>query len=321
MILAAGLGTRLLPLTRICPKVLVPVRGIPVLDFWIQRLHRFGFSEVVLNAYHLKEKVVEAVSRGVWPIHVEVRVEPVLLGTGGGITTAMESSGEPFIVINGDIICDAPLDSLYREHIRSGAPVSLLLHDCPAFNNVAVDSRGLVLGFGKETEKICSHRGGLRMLAFTGIHFVNPSVLHGYPSGIPGDILNVYRDLIAQGTPPRALFLSGLFWREMGSLDSYMQLSAELGILEPGFLPPLETGRTNWIHPGAIVSSDVEMKGFVVVGRGVHIHENVRLENVIIWENVRVAAGSFLRDCIVADGVRVNLGGSSKLSGVHDADG
>ncbi|MEN6441869.1 MAG: NDP-sugar synthase [Syntrophobacter sp.] len=314
MILAAGLGTRLLPLTRVCPKVLVPVRGIPVLDFWIQRLHRCGFDDAVLNAYHLKDKVVDAVSRKEWPINVEVHLEPVLLGTGGGIRTAMESfEDEPFAVINGDIICDAPLDALYREHLRSGAEVSLLLHDWPAFNNVAVTREGFVAGFGKEAEKIQSHRDGVRMLAFTGIHFVSPSAIQEYPSGIPGDIVSIYRNLIARGTPPKALFSSGLFWREMGSMESYMRLSAELGTLHPGFLPPFRTGHPIYIHPEAVVSPGVQMRGSVVVGRGARVHEKVYLENVILWENVRVKAGSVLKDCIVADGLGADLNANGTL--------
>jgi len=308
MILAAGLGTRLLPLTRICPKVLVPVRGTPILDFWIQRLHRCGFEKAVLNAYHLKDKLVDAVSRKEWPIDVEVHCEPVLLGTGGGIRTAVELfEDEPFAVINGDIICDVPLNVLYSEHLRSGAEVSMLLHDWPAFNNVAVDSEGSVVGFGKDAEKVHSHRDGLRMLAFTGIHFVNPSALKEYPSGIPGDILSIYRNLIARGTPPRALFSPGLFWREMGSMESYMGLSAELGALERGSLPPFHTGYPACIHPEAVISRDVRMRGSVVVGRGVRIQERVCLENVIIWDNACVEAGSVLKDCVVADGLKVAL--------------
>lgn len=305
MILAAGLGTRLHPLTTVRPKALIPLRGVPVLDFWVERLHRCGFEAALLNAFHLKERVAEAVSERKWPIPVEVHCEPVLLGTGGGIRTTLQSfDGEPFAVINGDIICDAPIDALYEQHVRSGAKVSMLLHDCPEFNNVAVSGDGFVLGFGSEAMEMA--RGtDVRLLAFTGIHFICPSALADTPPGVPADIIAMYRKLIARGTPVRALFHPDMFWREMGSISSYMSLTAELGRLGPGFLPPLHTGREVWIHPEADVAPRTVMKGMVAVGQGAHICEGSHLENVIVWDNVRIEPGTVLKECIIADGMRI----------------
>lgn len=314
MILAAGLGTRLLPLTLIRPKVLVPLRGTSVLEFWTDQLFRCGFSSVVVNAYHLKEQLLQAVEGQSWPLPVEVHTEPVLLGTGGGIRTALESAGEePFVVVNGDIICNAPLDRLNAEHLDHGAHVSLLLHDWPEFNNVAVSRDGFVLGFGKEAKRISSDRKGVRLLAFTGIHFINPRALSAFPPGLPGDIIAIYRDLIARGSPPRALFSPGVFWREMGSIESYMRLTAELGLMNSNFMPFLQTGRRVWLHPDARVSPRAELVGSVVVGPGARVAEGASLENVILWESVRVEAGSVLKDCIVADGMIVSTNGSREL--------
>ncbi|MCE5334825.1 MAG: NDP-sugar synthase [Desulfobacteraceae bacterium] len=306
MILAAGLGTRLHPLTSVRPKVLVPLLGVSMLRFWVERLHACGFEDVVLNAYHRKEHLADAVSRGDWPIPVEVLPESVLLGTGGGIRNALDSFGdETFVVINGDIVCDAPLAELAEEHRRSGAAVSLLMHDFPEFNNVAVGKDGAVLGFGREAEKMAAAGNGFRKMAFTGIHFINPAALADARKGVPGDILTVYRGLIAKGFPPVSLTCPNMFWREMGSIASYRALSAELTRLESGFLPPLPTGEAVLLHPEAVVEKDVGLSGVVVAGRGARIGAGARLENVIMWENVRIGPGSRLNDCIVADGMRV----------------
>ncbi|MFZ2446254.1 MAG: NDP-sugar synthase [Syntrophobacteraceae bacterium] len=314
MILAAGLGTRLLPLTHVRPKVMIPVLGTPILDFWAERLRQCKFEAAILNAYHLKERVVEEVAQKTWPIAIEVHTEPMLLGTGGGIRTALESLGDdPFAVINGDIVCNAPIDRLYEEHVRSGAEVSLLLHDWPEFNNVAVDEEGSVLGFGKEAQRIRAGRNGVRMLAFTGIHFINPAALREYPRGAPADILDFYRRLISCGSPPRALFSPGLFWREMGSLESYRKLTSELGGLEENILPPIVTGRRVWIHPEATVSPGTELKGSVVIGRGTKILDGSRLEDVILWEDVRIEAASSLKGCIAADGTAISGRHSGKV--------
>jgi mannose-1-phosphate guanylyltransferase len=155
MILAAGQGTRLLPLTRVRPKVLSPVVGITMLEFWIHQLHQAGCEAVVVNAFHLHEKMVAAVEERTWPIPVQVLVEPLLLGTGGGLRNALDFfEDEPFVALNGDMLCNAPFQELYRQHLRSGRLVSLLMHDWPRFNNVAVGEDGQILGFGGEADRL-----------------------------------------------------------------------------------------------------------------------------------------------------------------------
>jgi mannose-1-phosphate guanylyltransferase len=307
MILAAGLGTRLLPLTNSRPKALFSLRGVTMLEFWIERLNCCGFDSVVLNAYHLKQRICEAVSAGHWPLPVKVLQEPVLLGTGGGIRGAADYfDGEPAAVINVDIVSNADLASLYREHRRCGAEVSLLLHDWPEFNNVAVTEEGAVLGFGREADSIQKSKKGVRLLAFTGIHFISPSALAGCSPGVPGDILDIYRKLIARGSPPRALFQKGLFWSEMGSIDSYRGLTRVLADLEPGCLSPLQTGLDISIGPETVVHPGCTLKGSVVAGRGVRISEGAGLEDVILWDNVRIEKDSSLKNCIVADGMSIS---------------
>ena len=188
MILAAGLGTRLRPLTLVRPKVLAPIYGTSVLDFWIWRLHHAGIEAVLINAYHLHERVVAAVHDKHWPIPVQVRVEPVLLGTGGGISNVLEFfEGQPFLVVNGDIICDAPLADLRHQHFESESPAGLLLHDYPEFNNVAVTSHGRVLGFGREARGLALESSDRECLAFAGIHIIHPGIFDGFPPGQPGD--------------------------------------------------------------------------------------------------------------------------------------
>jgi mannose-1-phosphate guanylyltransferase len=307
MLLAAGLGTRLLPLTNSRPKALFPLRGVTMLDFWIETLNRFGFDAAFVNAYHLKDRICEAVSKTCLPIPVKVLEEPVLLGTGGGIRAAREYfEGDPAAVINVDIVCNADLTSLYERHRLSGAEVSLLLHDWPEFNNVAVDEEGNVLGFGREAEAIQKSGKGVRLRAFTGVHFINPSALTGLPAGVPGDILSVYRKLIASGHPPRALYEEGLFWREMGSIESYRRLTEELAGLDPGCLGPLPTGQSLSIHPEAVVLPGCSFKGSVVAGPGVKICEGADLQDVILWNDVQIEKGSCLKDCIVADGMNIS---------------
>jgi mannose-1-phosphate guanylyltransferase len=314
MILAAGLGTRLLPLTNCRPKALMSLRGVTLLEFWIERLYRYGFDAVFLNAYHLRDRLAAAVSEKQWPMPVKVLDEPVLLGTGGGIRSAAEYfADEPFAVINVDVISNADLNTLYERHKLAGAEVSLLLHDWPEFNNVAVSEDGSVLGFGREAEEIKKRGNGVRLMAFTGIHLISPSALAGCAAGVPADILNIYRKLIAQGAAPRAITQRGLFWREVGSVQSYGKVTGELARLDPGLLPPVRTGENISIHPEAVVHPDCILKGSIVAGQGVRICEGVSLEDVILWDDIRIDKGSSLKDCIVADGMSISGSHTGKI--------
>ena len=314
MILAAGLGTRLLPLTNSRPKALMSLRGVTLLEFWIERLYRYGFDAVLLNAYHLRDRLAAAVSEKQWPMPVKVLDEPVLLGTGGGIRSAAEHfADEPFAVINVDVISNADLNTLYERHKLAGVGVSLLLHDWPEFNNVAVSEDGSVLGFGREAEEIKKRGNGVRLMAFTGIHLISPSALAGSAAGVPADILNIYRKLIAQGAAPRAITQRGLFWREVGSVQSYGKVTGELARLDPGLLLPVRTGENISIHPEAVVHPDCILKGSIVAGQGVRICEGVSLEDVILWDDIRIDKGSCLKDCIVADGMSISGSHTGKI--------
>lgn len=305
MILAAGLGTRLRPLTHVRPKVLAPVMGMPLLDFWISQLEQAGFEAVIINAHHLPEKLVAAVRAGDWPLPVEVAVERHLLGTAGGIRNVLDFFGrEPFVVVNGDIICQVDFAGLYQKHMQAASPVSMLLHDWPAFNNVAV-ANDVVCGFGQGSPALRQEQPAARRLAFTGIHVIDPSVLRPLAFGQAAEIIPVYSQLIDVGKPPQAIVSSSLFWREIGSVGAYRAVHRELITLPHERLAPLQTGQAIFIHPQAEVSPQAELRGMVAIGRGTRVHGGAILENTILWDHVTVRANSLLRGCIVTDGVEV----------------
>jgi mannose-1-phosphate guanylyltransferase len=304
MILAAGLGTRLRPLTFVRPKALVPVLGSTVLDFWLSRFLSEDCSGVVVNAFHHPDQLIRAVQRRALRIPLRVQVEDELLGTGGGIRNVLDFfAGEPFVVVNGDILCNAPLRELYADYCLLGVEVGLLLHDCPEFNNVVVDQDGWVLGFGDGARELAREYPGTRLLAFTGIQFLQPRVLQQLTGGQPADIITVFREMIAAGRPPRAMFAPGLFWREMGSIDAYWALHRELTTVPVDFLPPFQTGNRCWQHATATVAADVRLDGLAMLGAGSRVLSHCELTNVIVWDNVTIEAGSILHNCVVTDGM------------------
>lgn len=306
MILAAGLGTRLRPLTSCRPKVLVPVMGVTVLDFWVSQLHEAGFEAVVVNAHNLHERLAAEIRNRAWPLPVEVRVEPKLLGTGGGIRNVLEFFGkEPFAVVNGDTVTRVPFRALLDAHRSSGSTVSLLMHDRPVFNNVAVDGSGSVLGFGREAQRASRQGKDVRQLAFTGIHIIDPEVLSRYPSDQPWEILVAYTEMIRRGLPVRALLIPNLFWEEMGSVASYRHLNRTLASLPQGALPPMVTGRPLVMDASVELSGESVTRGFNVIGKGSRVKGDALLHDCILWDDIRVEPGSRLKNCIVTDGVLV----------------
>lgn len=284
MILAAGFGTRLRPYSLIRPKPLFPVLDRPLLLHLIEQLQGAGFGPLLVNAHHLKEQIIALLEdrQG-----VTVQQEPMELGTGGGLRMAHPFFGrEPVLVTNGDIFHTIDLTRVAAEHEASGAAATLVLHDCPRFNKVAVDENGLIRSFGG--------RGPGRKLAFTGIHVVDPALLEVIPSGSFYNIIDCYRYWIERGAPIRALVVSDIFWSDMGTPADYLRLHETL--LKDG-VPP---GRSPF-HVGKEVTipEDCQLVDWAAIGSRAAIGRDCRLERVVVWDGALVADGTREKDRII----------------------
>ena len=296
MILGAGFGERARPLSLVRPKPLFPVLNRPIISHTLDSLVPFGLRQVVVNTHHLAPRLEAYLSglRG-GPAVRTVR-EEVILGTGGGLRNAAPFLGQdPFLVINGDIVTGVDLAALAAEHGTHGPLATLVLHDCPTFNQVAVDGDGFIRGFRKNWPEV-REDGGLRVLAFTGVHLVDPWVLTRLPEG-PGDIITVYQTLIEEGRPVRAMVVDDLFWWDAGTLRSYLGLHAELLALRPA--GTVLAGSGSELAPGARV------EGWAALGEGVVLEEGAVVRNSVLWPGARVRAGVTVTDCVIADGAVV----------------
>jgi mannose-1-phosphate guanylyltransferase len=182
MILGAGRGTRLGELGRRVPKILVDVGGSPLLERQLSYLAREGVSHVVVNAHHLSESVVEFAAAYTGPIDVHVAVEPQLLGTAGGVRAVLQRLGEePFLVLYGDVVVDAPLRPVVDEHRSSGAVATVTVYETSAIEGkgtVEVGDDGRVVRF---LEKDPSVRPPA--LVNAGLYVVEPALLAAWPAG------------------------------------------------------------------------------------------------------------------------------------------
>lgn len=284
MILAAGFGTRLRPLTEMKPKALVPVANKPILARNIEYLISHGIREIIINAHHHFQQVVDYLENGsLFGVNIRVKVEPAILGTGGGIKNAEDFwDKEPFFVINSDILTDIDLASVYRVHQTSGSLVTLVLHNCEPYNQVQVDEQWNITDIGKVNMP--------GRYAFTGIHVIDPEVLSRIPQGVFSDIIECYRQLIRMGKPVRACLVQGHYWRDIGSIQSYLEANREL------------TGNSFVIGPGCSVDSSVKLTDWGVIGENSHLGKNVELQRSVLWEGVTVKEGIKIVDAVVTSG-------------------
>ncbi|WP_054031985.1 sugar phosphate nucleotidyltransferase [Desulfatitalea tepidiphila] len=223
LILAAGLGTRLLPYTRHTPKPLFTINRRPVLALTIERLQRAGCRAVIVNTHHLHERIEAFLSETTWSLPVTARYEPEILGTGGAVrNTADLWADGPLLVINADVVSDIDLAQVYRYHRQAECSVTMVMHDWPEFNTVTVDADDRVVDFAAGEPQAGQHR-----MAFTGIHVLNRRVLDYLPPQGPAHIIDAYAAMIKTGKPIAAMVLDHPYWRDIGTPQSYFLAAAE----------------------------------------------------------------------------------------------
>lgn len=285
MILAAGFGTRLRPLTCKRPKALMPVVNRPVIEWTVEYLQSQGVGEIVVNAHHHAGRICEYLAReNLFGPRIEVRVEPEILGTGGGLRNTADFWGEdPFVVINGDVLTDIDLAPALEHHRRSGALATLILHDCEPFNQIELAPDGGILDIAP------GRAAGRR--AFTGIHIMEPRLLRHIPEGQYSDIVDSYRRLMASGERIQGYVSEGHYWRDIGTPESYLAANRERLSQDA----PLALGADCRVSPS------VRFEGWAVVGAGAVLAEDVEIARSVLWEEVRVEAGSRIQDSVVTD--------------------
>ncbi len=304
VILAAGLGTRLRPLTYQVPKPLFPILNRPLLGLLMAQLAAAGCRRVAVNTHHRGEAIREFVgSQAPSSLEVLVRHEPMILGTGGGLRNLADVLGdEPVLVINGDIVTDIELAGVCAGH-EEEALATLLLHDYPRFNNVWLDAAGGIRGFGQRP----AAAGVLpRPLAFTGIQVVSPRVWQRMPAGQFINIIDTYRQAIAGGERVAALVGRDFFWQDIGTPADYVEihgrlLRREIPRLE-GFFPRIQDP---FLGPEVVVGRHGHWGGGVCLGAGVRLGDGVSLKNTVVWSGAELASGVSLENCIVGQNVKV----------------
>lgn len=216
LILAAGLGNRLRPHTRTLPKPLFPIAGNVMLDKIVSQLAEAGATAVMINTHHLHQKIEDHVRSKNYPIEVYTRYEPSILGTGGALKNISDFWREgPLLVINGDIVTDINLKQVYKFHTNHNHPVTMVMHDYPAFNGVSVNAEGFVTKFGSLDQP--AKKNDEKKLAYTGIQVVDNTITAKIPADTFCSVIDIYNDYIAGGGSIAAYIAQNHSWHDIGS--------------------------------------------------------------------------------------------------------
>jgi mannose-1-phosphate guanylyltransferase len=231
MILAAGFGTRLKPLTEHLPKPLIEVAGVAMLSLALNRLRQLKPRVLVVNGHHLSDRLENFLNEKKSGFRrLEYIFEPAILDTGGGILNAANFLDGPFFVtVNADIVSEIPLAPAVARHLKSRALVTMLLHDHPRYNQVEVDSAGVIRRFGAQEAA-----SGNRLLAYTGIQICSPLLLDllAREPVAAFSLITFYRRLLASGRLDiRAHVIDtdkNCYWRDLGTHDDLADFEEDL---------------------------------------------------------------------------------------------
>jgi NDP-sugar pyrophosphorylase family protein len=238
MVLAAGLGTRLRPLTNDRPKALVAVAGRTLLEIVLERLRAFGVTETIVNTHHHAEMIADYLAaRGNFGMRIAISRERELLDTGGGLKQAAwffleDRSDEPFLLHNVDVISDIDLGMLLRFHRQQDALATLAVQDRPTSRYLLFDQEsrlcGRRAGPGGKPEMARS-AAGLQALAFTGIHAISPRSFTKLRAQGSFPIVSAYLRLAGEGENIVAFRADRYRWRDLGRPEHLAQAEREFG--------------------------------------------------------------------------------------------
>ena len=306
LVLCAGRGERLLPLTQQVAKPLLPVAGCPVAMRTIDILHRAG-CETAVNLHHLAGSVrdgleSQAAERG---IELSFAVEPELLGTLGAVVNLRDflADGDDIVLVNGDSLCRWPIRDALARHRRSGADVTLQLGreapDQRLGGGVEVDQRGLVTGL--RDLRVGSVRG--RRRTFQGLHVLSRGALEAIPSPLTSNdiVEGLYQPLLESGARIVG-FGCRRRWHDLGTPRRYLN-----GALDWGRTGGGRKRRRRFVAPGVRADTSAAIEHSVVES-GCRLGAGARVERSLLMPGVRVGAGTRIRDTVVALGVRVPPG-------------
>ncbi len=239
MVLAAGLGTRLRPLTNDRPKALVEIGGRSLLELTLTRLASFGVRDVIINVHHFADLVIQYLkANNNFGLQVEISREELLLDTGGGLKKASwfflqdpNRLEEPFVLHNVDVVSTIDFQRLMEFHSENRALATLAVQERESSRYLLFDEQGALCGrrIGRDQDpELVRTTPNLRALAFSGIHVISPRLLTNMSEEGVFSIIATYLRLAGQGEKILAFRADDYYWRDLGKIDDLRQAEQDL---------------------------------------------------------------------------------------------
>lgn len=244
MVFAAGLGTRLRPLTDDRPKALVTVAGRTLLEITLSRLRSFGVSEVIVNAHHHAQMIVDYLkANDNFGMRIELSLEAELLDTGGGLKKTApffsDSLQEPFILHNVDVLSTIDLGRMMRFHTEQAALATLAVQERASSRQLLFDEQGQLCGrqvgraakdeSGTEhADQLARPAEQMQALAFSGIHVLSPIIFTKMEEEGAFSIIDAYLHLVTQGEKIVAFHADGYYWRDLGRPEDLLKATQDI---------------------------------------------------------------------------------------------
>jgi mannose-1-phosphate guanylyltransferase len=302
MLLGAGLGTRLRPITYELPKPIVPVLGEPVMGHILRLLARHGFDEVIANLHYFPDLIRDRFGDGSdYGVKLGYSFEEELLGTAGGVRNVRDFLGdETFLIISGDALTDVDLGALWRRHREAGGIGTLALkrvEDTSQLGVVIVGEDGRIQGFQEKPDPA----EALSNLGNCGIYVFEPEIFDYFPETDFVDwAQDVFPTLLDQDVPFHGHEISD-YWNDIGSIGEFRQgnFDALAGAVKVE-LPGGSASNGTLIASSASVSSEAIIEPPVYVGDGCQVAANARLTGpVVVGDGCSVGEGAAIRDSVL----------------------
>jgi mannose-1-phosphate guanylyltransferase len=310
LILCAGLGTRLRPLTEQLPKSLFPILGKPLLAIIINHLQDAGVEKIAVNTHHLPQSIEVFLSQQPHLCsQIYISHEPKILGTAGAIGQLKKFFHDDnfFILYNGDILTDLALRPVLKKHQDERPLITMILHDRPPLNNVTIN----------ETGDIIDLRGVLGVLpecpyqrfAYTGISIVSREFIDYCPDKNFADLIEILLEIILHKKGRVLGYLAdNPYWQDIGTIEDYYRVHRDILLEKKVVFKELSSFSGAFCQGRETIIEDrITMKGFCSIGSNCLIKRGAALENCIIWDYTVIEENEKLKDCIKSREIICNV--------------
>lgn len=309
MIMSAGVGSRLEPLTKGLPKPLVPIANKPVMDILFEQLCSIGIDDVICNTYYLADKIINRYSNNNLGINFNYIKEETLSGTAGGVKKCQNffKDGETFVVLSADGLSNADIQKGIEIHQNSNAIATIGIKQIDKsqvqhFGVVVTDDTGFITEF---QEKPTIEEAKSNFIN-TGIYIFDYEIFRYIPENSFYDFAkNVFPQLLSE----RAIntFEVSEYWSDIGTLEQYKQSTHDLFDGKYKFLhAPINSCPQGAYIAESEIDDTVEFVGNSTIGKNCTIGKNTIIENCIIWDNVKIGSDLHISDCVIASDCVVN---------------